>query len=190
MISRSMKSRKVSRVSTRVTGTSSALKIVAYSMPMTPAPTTVEAARHPRAGDHRVAVENVFVVERNVRRPIGRGADRNQDPLGGVDMLVAGRAGDRQLVRVEEFGGTDEGADAVALELMLQHLDLMLERHVQPHAEVGAVDLLLHPVGAAVEAALAPARQVERGLAQRLRRDRAGVDRNTADAAAILDYQH
>ncbi len=36
-----MKSRKFSRGSISVTGTSRAEKIVAYSMPMTPAPTTV-----------------------------------------------------------------------------------------------------------------------------------------------------
>ncbi len=41
MISRSMKSRKLPRGSIRVTGTSSALKMVAYSTPMTPAPMTV-----------------------------------------------------------------------------------------------------------------------------------------------------
>ena len=41
MISRSMNSRIWSRGSISVTGTSSALKMVAYSMPITPAPTTV-----------------------------------------------------------------------------------------------------------------------------------------------------
>ncbi len=41
MISRSTKSRNVPLGSIKVTGTSKALKMVAYSMPITPAPITV-----------------------------------------------------------------------------------------------------------------------------------------------------
>ena len=47
-----------------------------------------------------------------------------------------------------------------------------------------ALDVLLHAVGAAVEAALAPAGEIEHRLAQGLRGDGAGVDRDAADAAA------
>ena len=57
-------------------------------------------------------------------------------------------------------------------------------------AEVGAADVLLDPVRAAVEPALAPAGEIERGLAQGLGRDRAGVNRDAADALAAFDHQH
>ena len=83
-----------------------------------------------------------------------------------------------------------DGLHAVAGELVLQHLDLVVERHVQARHQVLGGDVLLHPIGAAVEAALAPAGEVEHRLAQRLGRDGAGVHRDAADAAALLDHEH
>ena len=80
--------------------------------------------------------------------------------------------------------------DAVAGELVLQHLDLVVERHVQPRHQVVGLDVLLDPVGAAVEAALAPAGEVQHRLAQGLGRDGAGMDRDAADPPALLDHQH
>ena len=47
----------------------------------------------------------------------------------------------------------------------------------------------LHAVGKPVKAAFAPAGEVQHRLAQRLRRDGAGVHRDAADAAALLDHQ-
>ncbi len=81
-------------------------------------------------------------------------------------------------------------ADTVALELVLEDLDLVFQSHRQAVAEVGAVDVLLHAVGAAVKAALAPAGEVEHGLAKRLGGDRAGMDRDAADAAPVLHHQN
>ena len=60
-------------------------------------------------------------------------------------------------MRIGEARDAGEGLDPVAGELVLEHLDLVVERHAQPHAEVLALDVLLDPVGEAVEAALAPA---------------------------------
>ena len=95
-----------------------------------------------------------------------------------------------QRVRIEEAGHAGEGLHPVAGELVLQHLDLVVERHAQPGAEVLALDVLLDPIGEAVEPALAPARKVEHRLAQRLGRDRAGMHRDAADPQPVLDHQH
>ncbi len=149
-----------------------------------------QAAGHRGVGDQAVAVEDVGVVERDVAGAIGGRAHGDQDALAAHDLLVAIGLGHGQAMGVDEAGLAGQGAHAVALELVLQHLDLVVQGLVQAHGEVGAADVLLDPVGAAVEAALAPAGQVQRRLAQGLGRDGAGVHRHPADAAAVLDHQH
>jgi len=72
---------------------------------------------------------------------------------------------------------------------MFQNLDFVVERLAQPRHQVGGVDVLFDAVGPSVEPALAPAGQVEHGFAQRLRRNRAGMDRYAADPAAFLHHQ-
>ena len=74
IISRSMKSRIWSRGSISVTGTSSAEKIVAYSTPMTPAPTTVRLRGSALEIEDVVAVEDAVAVERHVVGPVRPGA--------------------------------------------------------------------------------------------------------------------
>ena len=78
----------------------------------------------------------------------------------------------------------------VAAELVLQHLDFVVERLLQPRDQIDRADILLDPVGAAVEAALAPAGEIEHGFAQGFRRDRAGMDRNAADPPALFHHQN
>ena len=149
-----------------------------------------EAARQLRQVDDLVAVEHRAAVEGHIVRPEGPRADGDEDVLAGVGVDVAVLLGDLDGVRIEEAGLAARGLHAVAGELVLQHLDLVVERLVQARHQVGGADVLLHPVGAAVEAALAPAGEVEHGLAQRLGRDGAGVDGDPADAAALLDDQN
>ena len=72
---------------------------------------------------------------------------------------------------------------------MFKHIDLVIERDVQARPEIGCGQILLHAVGTAVEATLAPSGQVQNRLAQGLGRDRAGVNRNAADPAAPFDDQ-
>ena len=81
------------------------------------------------------------------------------------------------------------GADRVAGELVLQDIDLVVERLVQARHQVVGLDVLLDPVGAAVEAALALAGEVQHRLPQGLGRDGAGMDGDAADPAALLDDQ-
>jgi hypothetical protein len=178
--SRSMKSRKVSCASTKVTATSSALKIVAYSMPITPAPTTVRLRGNGRFRRSRRC--RARCVRRTERRPADvascrrrAGSARREHPW----TFALGQHLD--MVRIEEAGHAGNGAHPVAGELMLQHIDLMIEGHVQPHHQVLGLDVLLDPVGAAVKPAFPPAGQVQHRLAQGLRRDGAGVDRYAAD---------
>ena len=63
----------------------------------------------------------------------------------------------------------------------------MVERLVQPGHQVVGADILLHPVGTAIEAALPVAGEVQHGLAHRLGRDGAGVDGHAADTPPLLD---
>ena len=77
-ISRSTKSRMRSRGSTKVTGTSSAEKIVAYSTPMTPAPITVRVRG--RCGISTISSLSKMsrAVEGHVGRAVRPGADGDQ----------------------------------------------------------------------------------------------------------------
>ena len=102
--------------------------------------------------------------------------------LSAVNSLMPSCVGDADAMRIEEAGDAGDGAHAIAGELVLEHVDLMVERHAQPRAEILALDVLFDAVGEAVEAALAPAAQIEDGFAQGLGRDGAGVDRDAADA--------
>ena len=127
-----------------------------------------QAARHMRLGRDIVAVEHVAVVERHILGPVRRRAHGEDDLLAleGVLLVLARR--DHQRMRIGEPRDARKGLDPVARELVLQHLDLVVERLAQPHTEVLALDVLLHPVGEPIEPALPPARKVEHRLAQRL----------------------
>ena len=73
---------------------------------------------------------------------------------------------------------------------MFKHFDFVVEGDCQTLAQVFCGDALLVAVRAAIDAALAPAGQVQHGLAQRLGRNSAGVHANAADAPALLDHKH
>ena len=172
-----------------VTGTSSAEKIVAYSMPMTPAPTTVRL----RGTCGSVAMLSLSKTFRSLN---GMSGGRNGAVPTAMMILSPVKLCSSELVFTTSRCGSTKRATpakvlhAVAGELVLQHFDLVVERHPQPDAEVLALDVLLHPVGEPVEAALAPAGKVEHRLAQRLGRDRAGMHRDAADPQPVLDDEH
>lgn len=94
------------------------------------------------------------------------------------------------LVGAEKFHRRARAFDRVAHELVLQHLDLMVERLVQALDQVADRDILLDPIAASIEAALAPAREIEHRFAQRFGRNGAGVHRDAAKAPAPVDHQH
>ena len=179
------------RGSISVTCTSSAEKIVAYSTPMTPAPITVRLRGRRGELEDLVAVEDAGAVERNVVGPVRPGADGDQNALAAAtcgcrraSAATSMRCGSRKRaapptvctpLRANWCSSTSTSWSSVMCRRATRSL---------------RGDVLLDPVGAAVEAALAPAGEVEHGLAQRLRRDGAGVHRDAADAAALLDHQH
>ncbi len=66
----------------------------------------------------------------------------------------------------------------------------MIEGDDQSLAQILGADLLLDAVRAAVKAAFAPTREIERRFAQGLRRDRARVHGNAADAFALFDDEN
>ena len=75
----------------------------------------------------------------------------------------------------------DEQLDAVAHQLGAHDLDLLADHVLGAGQQVGRGDLLLDPVAGAVQLALAHPGQVDDRLAQRLRRDGAGVDAHAAE---------
>ena len=189
-ISRSTKSRIVSRGSTSVTGTSSAEKIVAYSTPITPAPTTVSVRG-------RCSSSRISSLSNTRRRSNGTFAGR----YGTVPTAIsacskpAWLTSPPSVVSSTSFGPTNR-ASAKALRTMLRmnwccSTSTSWSRVlVSRCTEVAGRDVLLDPVAAAVEPPLAPAREVQDGLAQRLRRDRAGMHRHPAQPPAAVDHQH
>ncbi len=139
---------------------------------------------------HLVAVENADLVERHVAWPVRPCADGDQRMREADLAVVAGVGGQADLVGTEEFYRGARALDGVAHELVLQHLDLVVERLVQALDQIADGNVLLDPVAASVEAALAPAREVEHRLAQRLGGNRAGMHGNTAQAPAPVDHQN
>ena len=127
-----------------------------------------EAARQFRQVDDLIAVEHRPAVERHVIRPEWPGATCDQDVGGGHHASLAAFRRHLDLVCPDKTRLAACGFHRIAAELMLQHLDFMIERLLQPGDQVDRADILLHPVGPAVEAALAPARKIEHRLAQGL----------------------
>ena len=90
-------------------------------------------------------------------------------------------------VRVVEARGAAEDVDVVAQQLVADHLHLAPDDVRGAGQQVVDGDVGLDPVAGAVHVALREAGQVQHGLAQRLRRDRAGVDADAAHHVAPLD---
>lgn len=159
-------------------------------MPMTPAADDDHRARQFLDLEDFVRIEHRCAIEGNMRWPVGPGADGEQNGGGsdGHDFTVAFHH--FHGVGVDEACRAANVLHAVAGELVLQHLDLVIERDEQAAAQIVGVDLLLDAIGTAVKTALAPAGEIERGFAQGLGRDGAGMHGNTADTAAFLDDQN
>jgi len=161
----------------------------------------VLAADHP-ASHHRHAPRDPAHVQDGVRvvdqphvegdagRVVGRGARGDEDDarLDG-EVGAAVRLPHANRVRVAERGLTRDHLDAVPVEVASDDAPLALDHHVLAIHEVPDGEVFLQRVIHAVEAAVAKAREVERGLAQRLGRDGAGVDARAAQVRPALDQR-
>ena len=152
-----------------------------------------QAARQMRSMSRISSLSKMLrAVERHVAGPMRPGADGDQDALAAEDRGSSpSSVATSTRVRVDEARGADAWSAPPlranwCSSTSTSWSSVMCRRC---HQVLGG-DVLLDPVGAAVEAALAPAGEVEHGLAQGLRGDGAGVDRDAADAAALLDHQH
>ena len=139
---------------------------------------------------HLVAVEHVAAVEGHIVGTMRPRADGDQETTAFDDMGITLRRDHLNAMRVNKMGGAEHGLDPVSGKLMLKDIDLVIEGHLQPAHQIRSRDILLDAVCASVEAALPIAGEIEHGLAQRLRRDRAGMNRNAADPATLLDDEN
>ena len=134
-----------------------------------------------------VAVHHDPAVERDVRR-VGRPrAGREQEDVRGDPALRLLVPRDLDGMRVHEAGRALDLGDAVLLEVLLDHLPRLLHDGPLAMHEVADRDVRLDPILHAVEAALAEAAQVERGLAEGLGRDGARVDGGATRLGGALD---
>ena len=91
-------------------------------------------------------------------------------------------------VLVDEPRLTEQQVDPVAGELAADHVDLAADHVLGACGQVADRDVRLEPVGLAVELALVQPGEVEDRLAERLGRDRPGVDADPTDHVALLDH--
>src|SRR5262249_47123900 len=139
------------------------------------------------AQDDAVRVEDGRAVDLDAR---GRARVRpggDDDPLAAHPPLAAAAVEDGNRVRVDERRLAVEERDVVPEQLGSDDVALSLAHLPGPYGEVGDVDLLLHAVVLAVDPALREAGQVQDGLADRLRRDRSGVDGHASEMPVPLD---
>jgi hypothetical protein len=105
----------------------------------------------------------------------------DDDALGGDRQLGTALVTHAQRVRVGERRGAGQQADPVAGELAADDVDLAADDVLGPGGQVGHRDVLLEAVALPVQLALVEPGQVQHRLAQRLRRNGAGVDAHPAD---------
>ena len=116
-----------------------------------------QAARQLGKFDDVVAIEHGGAVERHIVGPKRFGAAGDQNVRSLVDVGVAVLVGHLNVVRRGKAPRSAGGLDAIAAELMLENLDLVVERLAQAPDQIGRGNVLLDPVGPAVKPALAPA---------------------------------
>ena len=168
----------------------SAANIDAYSMPMTPAPTTtIDVGMNFRS---RMPSESSTRSSSN-STPVGRSGlvPRGDDEVAATHRDAFGTVGvlDMDGVLVDESGVADVQLDAVAHQLRAHHVDLLADDVLGARQQVSRGDLLLDAVAGAVELPLAHAGEVDDRLAQRLRRNRSGVDADPTEHASAFDHR-
>lgn len=191
MISRSMDGRSCGALSMTVTRTPSVANMLAYSRPITPAPTIVMVRGTLSRVQHVVAQEYTFTVERDMRH--GRGSRSSGDHDGGRRYLAMRRpvqGGKSQSMGVDERRLRGDQLDAVAHQLVAHNVDLMSHDVLGPEQQVLHADVLLDRVRLSVQFALAVSGEIKRRLTKSLTRDRPRVEHDPADDVVPLDERH
>ena len=117
------------------------------------------------------------------------GADRDHDLVALDHPCIAIVQVNFDGMRIQEPAAADHGLDLVAGELVLQHIDLVIEGPVQADHEILGLDVFFDAVGVAVEPALAPAGEIEDSLAQGFGGNGAGMDGHAANPVTLFDHQ-
>ena len=138
-----------------------------------------------------IADEDAVAVKGNVRVLGGNGADGDHDIVGcHVAVAASPHVGEPHRVRVEKGRLRRDDLHPVAHELGADDVNLVGHDMVGAEEQVGDGDVLLDSVGRPVQPALAVARQVQDGLAQRLAGDRSRVDADAAHHRLALHNRH
>jgi hypothetical protein len=154
---------------------------------------------HPGADDHHrrrdpvhlqdlVGVDDGPPVERHRLRSSGPRADRQDDARSAVTVRTLPSAAETATV----CGSTNRPSpSSISTRLRASWaritFDLATDHVLGARGQVGDRDVVLEPVRRAVHLALVQPGEVEDRLAERLRRDRAGVDADTAHHVPLLD---
>ena len=176
------------RFSTMVTLVPSAANIDAYSTPITPAPTTtIDAGIDWRS---RMPSESSTRCSSN-STPSGRAglvpvAMTMYSPLT-VVRSPRERSSTRRVCSSRNRPSAGDQIDPVAHQLVAHRFGLFADDVAGSRQQVGRCDLVLDPIARAVELALVHPGQVQNRLAQRLRRDGAGIDADAAEHRPLLD---
>ena len=169
-------------MSTSVTPTPSAAKIEAYSVPMTPAPTTVRVLgmRGSRTMSSLVTIDTPSAA---IPRGSRSGPHGDENVLRRYLPPAVSRAHHKR-VRVQERGVAYDDFYPVAAELVFDHRRLLAHDVSHPFQQMIGVGRRLNP-SAAQHSTIA--REGQDRLADRLAGDRAGIETNSAYRAAFLD---
>jgi hypothetical protein len=156
-----------------------------------PCPDDDERCGHALQAQHRVGVEHPLIVELDLGWTGRLRAGGDDDVLRRDDLEIAARLTlDGHGVRVLEPGDAAEDVHVVAQELVADHLDLAADHMLCARQQVLDRDLALDAIAHAVQVPLGEPGEVEDCLAQRLGRDRAGVDADAAHHVAPLGDGH
>jgi len=147
------------------------------------------AARNRSHPEYGVRIKNHFVVERNFRRAMGRGASGDQDHLGSNTGGRMTRPPYRNRIGIFERSHATHQFHAVRDQVLQDFLALRFDDHIFAMHEVFYGQPFLQRIIDAVEPALLHAGKVQRGFAQDFARNGAGIHTSAAQQGIVFDQR-